>query len=87
MLVSVRGLPTRRGDATAMVRRKGPRFAAVRTAERGFDLAFLSRLIDSGGLRIPIDRVFPAGGIQDAHRHAEGPEVRGKVVVSVLDLD
>jgi NADPH:quinone reductase len=84
-LVSVRGLPTRMGDAAALLSRRGPRFAAVRTAERGLDLAFLSRLIDSGELKVPVDRVFPLADIQGAHRYAEGPEVRGKVVVSMLD--
>ena len=84
-LVSARGLPTRIGDAAAMLSRNGPRFAAVRTAERGADLAFLSRLIDGGELKVPVDRVFPLSEIQDAHRYAEGPEVRGKVVLSMLD--
>jgi len=84
-LVSVRGLPTRLSDAAAMLGRKGPYFAAVRTAERGSDLAFLSRLINSGELKIPVDRVFPLSEIQEAHRYAEGPEVCGKVVVSMLD--
>jgi len=85
VLVSVRGVPTRLGDAAAMVSRNGPRFAAVRTAERGADLAFLSRLIDSGELKVPVDRISPLTSIQAAHRYAEGPEVRGKVVVSMLD--
>lgn len=83
-LVSVRGLPTRLSDAAAMLGRGGPRFAAVRTAERGLDLAFLSRLIEGGELTIPVDRVFALDDIQAAHRYAEGTEVRGKVVVAVV---
>ncbi|PNY79641.1 NADP-dependent oxidoreductase [Deinococcus koreensis] len=84
-LVSVRGLPNRLSDAAAMLGRGGPRFASVRTAERGLDLAFLSRLIESGELKIPVDRVFALDDIQAAHRYAEGTEVRGKVVVSVVE--
>ncbi len=83
VLVSTRGLPTRLSDAAAMLPGAGPRFAAVRTAERGLDLAFLSRLIDSGELKVPVDQVFPLAGIRAAHEYAEGPEVRGKVVVSL----
>ena len=83
VLVSTRGLPTRLSDAAAMLPGAQPRFAAVRTAERGLDLAFLSRLIDSGELKVPVDQVFALADIRAAHEYAEGPEVRGKVVVSL----
>lgn len=85
VLVSTRGLPTRLSDAAAMLPGARPRFAAVRTAERGLDLAFLSRLIDQGELRVPVDRVFALNDIRAAHEYAEGPDVRGKVVVSSWD--
>ncbi|WP_420593756.1 NADP-dependent oxidoreductase [Deinococcus sp.] len=83
VLVSSRGLPTSPGDVAALLRRRGPRFANVRTAERGLDLAYLSRLIEAGQLKIPVDRIFPISDIRGAHTYAEGPEVRGKVVVSL----
>ncbi|GGO36911.1 NADP-dependent oxidoreductase [Deinococcus humi] len=83
VLVSTRGLPTRLSDAAAMLPGAAPRFAAVRTAERGLDLAFLSRLIDRGELKVPVDRVFALADIRAAHEYAEGPEVRGKVVLSL----
>lgn len=81
VLVSTRGMPSRWSEAAGLVGR-GPRFANVRTAERGLDLAFLSRLIDTGELRPVVDRVFALQDIAAAHRYAEGPEVRGKVVVA-----
>ena len=84
VLVSTRGLPTRLSDAAAMLPGAEPRFAAVRTAERGLDLAFLSRSIDSGELKVPVDRVFPLTDLRAAHEYAEGPEVRGKVVISMV---
>lgn len=85
VLVSTRGFPSRLTDAAALLNREGPRFANVRTAERGQDLVFLSRLIDAGDLILPVDRVFPLEKIAAAHRYAEGREVRGKVVVAVTE--
>ncbi|PTA67593.1 NADP-dependent oxidoreductase [Deinococcus arcticus] len=87
VLVSTRPLPTRLGDAAAMLPRPGPhpRLATMHTAERGLDLAFLARLIEGGELRVPVDRVFALDDIAAAHRYAEGDEVRGKVVVAVAE--
>lgn len=59
------------------------RFGSVQTKERSQDLAFLARLIDAGKLRVPLDRTFAFEEVADAHRYAEGREVRGKVVVTV----
>ncbi len=81
VLVSVKPVPGTPAELRASLRRTGKRFAAVRTAERGQDLAFLARLMDAGDLRAPLDRVFPLQDIQAAHAYAEGREVRGKVVV------
>ena len=81
--VSTRPFPTSLTDARAMLGRSGPRFAGVQTRERSQDLAFLARLIDAGGLRVPLDRTFPLSGIVAAHRHAEGREARGKTVVVI----
>lgn len=82
-LVSTKPFPGSPAEVRAFLRRPGPRFAPVRTAERGLDLALLTRLIDSGELRVPLDRTFLLEEIRAAHAYAEGPEVRGKVVVTV----
>ncbi len=58
------------------------RFAAVMTAARSQDLAHLAALVDSGRLRIPVERVFPMDQAAEAHRHAEGG-VQGKVVIDL----
>ena len=85
VFVSTRPFPSRPSELLAARPGTAPRFAAVRTAERGLDLAFLARLIDSGELTIPLDRRFALDEIAAAHTYMEGPEVRGKVVVSVSD--
>lgn len=81
--VSTRPIPTSPQDLRGMLSRGGPRFAGVMTRERGIDLALLARLIDDGALRVPLDRTFTLDHIGEAHRYAEGDEVRGKVVVTV----
>jgi NADPH2:quinone reductase len=83
VFVSTRPFPTSAGDARAMLARRGPRFAGVQTRERSQDLALLARLIDAGELRVPLDRTFALADIAEAHRSAEGREVRGKIVVAV----
>ncbi|WP_424952779.1 NADP-dependent oxidoreductase [Deinococcus sp.] len=83
VLVSTRPFPSTPSELLGALRSTGPRFAAVRTAERGLDLAFLTRLIDSGELTIPLDRLFSLEQIREAHAYLEGPDVRGKVVVTV----
>lgn len=85
VLVSTRPFPVRPDELAATLRQSGQRFAAVRTAERGQDLAFLARLIDTGELSVPVDRVFPLSRIREAHTYAEGDEVCGKVVVEVSE--
>ncbi|BDP44417.1 oxidoreductase (plasmid) [Deinococcus aetherius] len=83
VFVSTRPFPTSAADLRARLGREGPRWAGVRTQERSQDLAFLARLIDAGQLRVPLDRTFPLAEIVAAHRHAEGPEARGKTVVVI----
>ena len=63
--------------------RRGPRFAFVATAARSQDLARLLELVRTGRLRVPVDRVFGLADIAGAHRHAEGGDARGKIVVTV----
>ena len=40
-------------------------------------------LVRTGRLRVPVDRVLPLEEIVEAHRYAESPQLRGKVVVTV----
>ncbi|MCX6465359.1 MAG: NADP-dependent oxidoreductase [Pseudonocardiales bacterium] len=80
--VSVRPLSPDVLRAALRVRRRGPRFTAVRTAPRSQDLAHLAALVDAGRLRAVVDAVHPMADAAGAHRHAEAG-VRGKVV---LDL-
>jgi NADPH:quinone reductase len=82
VLVSTRPFALRPAELIGQFGR-GPRFAGVRTAERGLDLAYLTRLIDRGGLEVPLDRTFAVEDIAAAHAYTEGPEVRGKVVVTL----
>jgi NADPH:quinone reductase-like Zn-dependent oxidoreductase len=63
------------------LRRRGPRSAFVATAARSADLAHLLELVRTERLRVPVDRVLPLAEIAQAHRAAEGPHARGKVVV------
>lgn len=81
--VSVRPLS---GDAlrSLLPHRRGPRFAAVRTAPRPGDLARLVRSVDRGELRAVVDGVFPMAEAAAAHRRAEGG-VRGKVVLDLTN--
>ncbi len=61
--------------------RRGPASAAVRTSPRSADLAHLAALVDSGRLRVALDRVLPLDAVADAWRHAAGPAT-GKVVLT-----
>lgn len=84
VLVSTRPLgPDLLRSAVPARWRRGPgRFAAVMTQARSQDLAHLTALVDSGRLRIPLDRTFAMDDAAAAHRHAQAG-ARGKVV---LDL-
>jgi len=81
--VSTRPFPTSLAALRGAVGKSGPRFGGVQTRERAVDLAFLARLIDTGALRVPLDRTFPLEEIRQAHEYAESRAVRGKVVVTV----
>ncbi len=74
------GPDARRELVPARLRRRGPAFAAVRTAPRSADLAHLAALVDAGRLRVPVDRAFPLAEVDAAWRHAAGP-APGKVVL------
>ncbi len=82
VMVSVRPIPSGLAELRGLARRSGRRWAAVRTNERGLDLAYLARLIDSQALHIPVDRTFTLEELVAAHQYAEGSSVKGKVIVT-----
>ena len=85
VLVSTRPLST---DAVrGLVQRSGPRVSAVATRRSPVDLAHLAHLVDTGRLRVPVDRVVPMASVAAAHAHASSGELRGKVVVAVQDAE
>ena len=63
--------------------RPGPRYAFMHTQARSQDLAHLLEWVRTGRLRVPVDRILPMADIAEAHRYAQGREVRGKVVITV----
>jgi NADPH:quinone reductase-like Zn-dependent oxidoreductase len=61
----------------------GPRATAVATRRSPVDLAHLAHLIDTGRLRVPLDRVVALEDVASAIEHAGSGQVRGKVVVAI----
>lgn len=47
------------------------------------DLNYLSRALESGAYRVPVDRVFPVEQIAEAHAYVETGGKRGNVVISM----
>lgn len=83
VLVSTRPLSV---DAVrGLVQREGPRVSAVATRRSPVDLAHLAHLIDTGRLRIPLDRVVGLEDVAAAYAHAASGELRGKVVIAVAE--
>lgn len=83
MQVAVLGAPLSTDAVRGLVQRSGPRVSAVATRRSPVDLARLADLVDTGRLRIPVDRVVGIDEVGSAYEHAAGGQVRGKVVVSV----
>jgi NADPH:quinone reductase-like Zn-dependent oxidoreductase len=81
VLVSTRPLST--DAARGLAQRSGPRVTAVATRRSPVDLAHLAHLVDTGRLRVPVDRVVPLAEVGAAHAHATSGDLRGKVVVAV----
>ena len=81
VLVSPRPLSV---DAVrGLAQRRGPRATAVATRRSPVDLAHLAHLVDTGRLRIPVDRVVGVEQVADAYAHAASGQLRGKVVVTL----
>jgi NADPH:quinone reductase-like Zn-dependent oxidoreductase len=77
--IVVRGLAALVGGLFGPVRRA----RSVMVKPSGQDLAFISRLIETGRLRPHVEEVFRLERISDAHVFSESGRVRGKLVVRI----
>ena len=73
--------PTMAQDAAAA----GVRATGYRVAPDGSTLAVISRLLDSGDVRVFVDRVFDLADAAEAHRAIEAGHTRGKLVLKVAE--
>ena len=73
--------PTIAEDAAAA----GVRASGFRVSPEGSTLAVISRLIESGDVRVYVDQVFDLEDAAAAHRALETGHTRGKVVLKVSD--
>ena len=74
--------PTLEADAAAA----GVRATTFKVAPDASTLAVISRLIESGDVRVNIDEVFPLEDAAEAHRALESGHTRGKLVLQVGEL-
>lgn len=81
VMVSTRLSPRLALAVVAARLKGGPRLRFVPARERSADLAFLARLVETGELRVPVDRTFGFDELPEAHRYLEAGEVCGKVAV------
>ncbi len=63
----------------------GVRGTSFRVAPDAATLAVISRLIDSGDLRVFVDQIFDLADAADAHRAIETGHTRGKIVLTVAE--
>jgi NADPH:quinone reductase-like Zn-dependent oxidoreductase len=61
----------------------GVRATHYEVAPEGQTLAVISRLLESGDIRVYVDEVFDLEDAAAAHRHMESAHARGKVVLNV----
>ena len=85
VLVSTR--PLSADTVRGLLQRTGPRVTAVATRRSPVDLAHLAHLVDTGELRVPLDRLVGLDDVAAAHEHAASGQLRGKVVVAVSSSD
>ncbi len=64
----------------------GVRATTYKVSDDGSTLAVIARLLDSGDIRVHVDRVFDLDHLAEAHEVIEGGHTRGKLVVTVSDL-
>lgn len=63
----------------------GVRATGYRVAPDGSTLAVISRLLESGSVKVYVDQVFDLEEVADAHRAIEGGHTRGKLVLNVAE--
>lgn len=63
----------------------GVRATGFQVAPDGSTLAIISRLLESGDVKVFVDRVFDLERAADAHRHIEEGHTRGKIVLKVCE--
>ena len=73
--------PTMAAEAEAA----GVRATGFRVMPDGSTLAVISRLLESGDVRVFVDRVFDLEDVAAAHRAIEDGHTRGKLVLKVAD--
>jgi NADPH:quinone reductase-like Zn-dependent oxidoreductase len=61
----------------------GVRATGFQVAPDGSTLAIISRLLDSGDVRVHVDRVLDLADAAEAHRLIEQGHTRGKIVLRV----
>jgi NADPH:quinone reductase-like Zn-dependent oxidoreductase len=64
----------------------GIRATTYKVSDDGSTLAVIARLLDSGDVRVNVDRVFPLESAAAAHEALEEGHTRGKIVLTVSDL-
>ena len=74
--------PTVMDDCTAA----GVRATTYKVAPDGATLAVISRLLQSGDVKVFVDQVFDLADAADAHRALETGHTRGKIVLKVSDF-
>jgi NADPH:quinone reductase-like Zn-dependent oxidoreductase len=63
----------------------GVRATGYRVSPDGSTLAVVSRLLESGAVKVYVDHVFDLADAADAHRAIESGHTRGKLVLKVAD--
>ncbi len=63
----------------------GVRATGYRVAPDGSTLAVISRLLESGDVRVFVDGVYELADAASAHRAVEAGHTRGKLVLRVAD--
>ncbi len=63
----------------------GVRGTGFKVAPDGHSLAVVARLLESGAVRVRVDRIFELDQIAEAHRAVEQGHTRGKIVVKVAE--
>ncbi|MFT4028821.1 MAG: NADP-dependent oxidoreductase [Protaetiibacter sp.] len=64
----------------------GVRATGFRVAPDAATLAIITRLIESGDVRVYVDRVLPLEEVAEAHRLIESGHTRGKIVLTVAEV-